>query len=93
VSVGKERYSYVVFEREPNKPVNHLNYFLVHLNMHLIRINIEIKTIVYFKKETKSWPRIVQPVLTGHHRAICRLCCSDGQLKEVVITKANHEKY
>ncbi|XP_054159676.1 methyltransferase-like protein 17, mitochondrial [Oppia nitens] len=42
---------------------------------------------------TKSWPRIVQPVLTGHHRAICRMCCSDGQIREVIATKSNHPKH
>ncbi|CAG2117735.1 unnamed protein product, partial [Medioppia subpectinata] len=43
--------------------------------------------------EMKSWPRIVQPVLTGHHKAICRMCCSDGQIKELIITKSNHDKH
>ncbi|CAG2181114.1 unnamed protein product [Oppiella nova] len=43
--------------------------------------------------ELKGWPRIVQPVLTSRRKAICRFCCSDGQLKEVIITPSNHDRF
>ncbi|XP_054706401.1 methyltransferase-like protein 17, mitochondrial [Uloborus diversus] len=41
-------------------------------------------------KDEVSWPRIVKPVLARAKHAYCRMCCSDGKLREVVVTKARH---
>ncbi|XP_022091898.1 methyltransferase-like protein 17, mitochondrial isoform X2 [Acanthaster planci] len=40
--------------------------------------------------DTGHWPRIVRPVLPRSRHVICRLCCSNGQLEEAVITRAKH---
>ncbi|XP_038070383.1 methyltransferase-like protein 17, mitochondrial [Patiria miniata] len=39
---------------------------------------------------TDHWPRIVRPVLPRARHVICRLCCSNGQLEETIITRAKH---
>ncbi|XP_026480088.1 methyltransferase-like protein 17, mitochondrial [Ctenocephalides felis] len=41
---------------------------------------------------TCTWPRIVRPTLVRSKHTVCRMCTSDGQLKEVVVTAAKHGK-
>ncbi|KAF8795141.1 Methyltransferase-like protein 17 [Argiope bruennichi] len=43
--------------------------------------------------DSNTWPRIVQPVLKKSRFVICRACCSDGNLKELIITKAKHGRH
>lgn len=42
-------------------------------------------------REDDTWPRVVENVIRGHHHAICRLCCADGKLKELIGTKRKHK--
>ncbi|XP_022257265.1 methyltransferase-like protein 17, mitochondrial [Limulus polyphemus] len=38
-----------------------------------------------------KWPRIVEPVLPRRKHVVCRMCCNDGHLHEVIFTKAKHK--
>ncbi|OWA51531.1 Methyltransferase-like protein 17, mitochondrial [Hypsibius exemplaris] len=40
--------------------------------------------------EEQQWPRVVESVLKRHHCGICRVCCADGHLKEVLVTRQKH---
>ncbi|XP_034938143.1 methyltransferase-like protein 17, mitochondrial isoform X2 [Chelonus insularis] len=44
------------------------------------------------KTEEDEWPRLVQPVLKGSKRAICRMCTAEGNLQEITFTKSKHER-
>ena len=36
------------------------------------------------------WPRVNQPVLAKNRFAICRMCCPDGSVKQLTVTKQKH---
>ncbi|XP_046397479.1 methyltransferase-like protein 17, mitochondrial isoform X2 [Ischnura elegans] len=40
-----------------------------------------------------QWPRLVQPVLVRSKHTICRACCSNGQLQEIIFTSSKHGKF
>nr|XP_024214059.1 methyltransferase-like protein 17, mitochondrial [Halyomorpha halys] len=53
--------------------------------------------LTYYKEGERGevdneWPRIIQPVLCRSRHVICRLCCSSGDLKEVIVTPSKHGK-
>ncbi|XP_064460876.1 methyltransferase-like protein 17, mitochondrial [Ornithodoros turicata] len=43
--------------------------------------------------DARSWPRIIEPVLCRSKHVICRLCCKDGSLKEIVLTKKQNGRH
>lgn len=45
------------------------------------------------RSEGDTWPRIIGPVLPRHHHVVIRMCCSDGLLKEAVLTKSKSSKF
>ncbi|XP_026478658.1 methyltransferase-like protein 17, mitochondrial [Ctenocephalides felis] len=58
-------------------------------------VNVKSDEEVYDDKGdsvTCTWPRIVRPTLVRSKHTVCRMCTSDGQLKEVVVTAAKHGK-
>lgn len=58
-------------------------------------VNVKSNEEVYDDKGdsvTCTWPRIVRPTLVRSKHTVCRMCTSDGQLKEVVVTAAKHGK-
>ncbi|XP_035217657.1 methyltransferase-like protein 17, mitochondrial [Stegodyphus dumicola] len=40
-----------------------------------------------------SWPRLVKPVLKRPKHVHCRLCCSDGKLHDIIVTKSRHGRH
>ncbi|XP_067136710.1 ribosome assembly protein METTL17, mitochondrial [Centruroides vittatus] len=57
----------------------------------------ETYSYVILKKESRPeeidpWPRIVRAVLKRHRHIVCRMCCSDGKLHEIVFTKSKHSR-
>ncbi|XP_071443908.1 ribosome assembly protein METTL17, mitochondrial [Hetaerina americana] len=44
-------------------------------------------------EDSLDWPRLVQPVLTRSKHTICRLCCSNGQIEEIIFTSSKHGKF
>ncbi|KAI1286951.1 Methyltransferase-like protein 17, mitochondrial [Halotydeus destructor] len=42
-------------------------------------------------RDSVTWPRIVQPVLSKSKHIICRTCCPDGSIKSVTFTKGKHK--
>lgn len=44
-------------------------------------------------EDTSPLPRIVKPVLKRTRHVICRLCCNDGKLKEVIVSRAKQGKH
>ncbi|KAH9401209.1 Methyltransferase-like protein 17, mitochondrial [Tyrophagus putrescentiae] len=45
-----------------------------------------------WSESQKSWPRVVQPVVRRARHSICRVCTADGQLAEVILSKAKHQQ-
>ncbi|XP_033210764.1 methyltransferase-like protein 17, mitochondrial isoform X2 [Belonocnema kinseyi] len=50
---------------------------------------------VVLKKGTRSetdgdWPRLVRPTLKRGKHAFCRMCCSSGNLEEIIFTRSKH---
>ncbi|GAU96352.1 hypothetical protein RvY_07811 [Ramazzottius varieornatus] len=43
-----------------------------------------------YEEPSEQWPRLVESVRKRHHHAICRMCCSDGTLKELITTRDKH---
>lgn len=56
----------------------------------------EMYSYVVLKKgpntDNDKWPRIVRPTLHRTQHVICRMCTKNGQLEEVIFTKAKHGK-
>lgn len=44
-------------------------------------------------KDTPPWPRIITKPKKKHGAVRCDLCCPNGTLQNVLITKRYHEKY
>lgn len=44
------------------------------------------------RPNSPAWPRIVRPTLPRSRHIICRMCCSNGKLEEVIITVCKHGK-
>uniref|UniRef100_G3MS09 Methyltransferase-like protein 17, mitochondrial n=1 Tax=Amblyomma maculatum TaxID=34609 RepID=G3MS09_AMBMU len=43
--------------------------------------------------EEREWGRLIRPVLRRSRHVVCRMCCSDGCLKEFVFTKSKHGRH
>lgn len=43
-------------------------------------------------EDGKSWPRVVRPALIRSKHVVCRMCCEDGKLNEVIFTAKRHGK-
>ncbi|XP_014221473.1 methyltransferase-like protein 17, mitochondrial [Trichogramma pretiosum] len=60
------------------------------------RHNFELYSYVVLKKgnptSEDNWSRIVRPTLVRKNHVRCRMCTSEGQLEEVVVTKSRHGK-
>lgn len=39
-----------------------------------------------------EWPRLVRPTLVRSRHTICRMCTSQGELKEIIVTPSKHSK-
>lgn len=39
------------------------------------------------------WPRVVRPTQVRTRHSICRMCCSDGNIKDAIFTKAKNAKF
>lgn len=46
-----------------------------------------------WKEDQKSWPRIVEQVIKNSRHSICRVCTSNGELKEFIFTKSKTEHH
>ncbi|KAJ8041992.1 Methyltransferase-like protein 17, mitochondrial [Holothuria leucospilota] len=44
------------------------------------------------RPEGTVWPRVISEVLLRARHRVCRLCHTDGNLREVIVTKKKHEK-
>ncbi|XP_076350298.1 ribosome assembly protein METTL17, mitochondrial-like [Tachypleus tridentatus] len=61
-------------------------------NKTTVKCNHKYSYVVLRKgRSGNNWPRIVQPVLPRRKHVVCRMCCHDGHLHEVIFTKAKHK--
>lgn len=61
------------------------------------QISDELYSYVVLKKGERNqnlpnWPRLVEPTLIRSQHTICRMCCSDGNLNEIIFTGKKHGK-
>lgn len=56
----------------------------------------ELYSYVVLKKgkrpQNSEWSRLIQPTLVRSKHSICRMCHSDGNLKEIIFTSSKHGK-
>lgn len=62
------------------------------------KVQNHLYSYIVFKKGTPNttsdrWPRVVRPTLVRSRHAICRMCFSDGEIKEAIFTKAKSDKF
>ncbi|KAK3591001.1 hypothetical protein CHS0354_020359 [Potamilus streckersoni] len=41
---------------------------------------------------TSQWPRLIQPSVCASDHTHCKVCCPDGYLNQVIITKSKHSR-
>lgn len=84
---------------EDRTPCNfQINFVPTHLNKTNSKIATARYSYVVLKKglpedNTRSWPRVVRPILTRSKHAICRMCTADGKLQEIIFTQSKHGRY
>ncbi|XP_077295306.1 ribosome assembly protein METTL17, mitochondrial [Arctopsyche grandis] len=75
------------------------NFQVRYTNLNLLQKNVfQTDTYSYIvlrrgnRPDTPAWPRIVRPKLARSRHMICRMCCSNGKLEEVIVTASKHGK-
>lgn len=73
-----------------------VQYFPLPMSTHK-QVHYELYSYVIFKKGCRNsnspeWPRLVEPTLVRSKHSICRMCTSDGKLKEIIFSSSKHGK-
>ncbi|CAG9864535.1 unnamed protein product [Phyllotreta striolata] len=91
-TLNKERYSYVVLEKRRRESVQG-DFNQEKQREETVEGDFDLEKRRGNTEDGESdWPRLVRPTLVKSKHTICRMCCPDGKLREVIFTKSKHGK-